>query len=267
MSANLYDVLALLLLLLGGYLFWQWRLQEEHARKHAEAVCKQYNVQFLDIARSRGRPRFTPRTGWEASFQFGFSSDIQTRYEGELLLLNLHLSDVRMPPHKAPAANHESAIEGETVSQSSNSAQGSGATTANATSKSSATTSAASTHSANAGWHRTEANTSKVPQPQVSPSTGPHQIPVPNSQMSVTSMSISYGERKAQSEGANANSGIQSANSGNANNTESDELPPIVDAIFPDDLETNLDSKQGANAADLEEGPAITIDGFNTTDG
>ena len=101
MTNGLMDALYLLLLILGVYLFWQWRLQEESARKHAETVCKQYKVQFLDVARSGGRLRLTPRTGWEAQFQFGFSSDTKSRYEGELTLLNLHLRDVQMPPHRS----------------------------------------------------------------------------------------------------------------------------------------------------------------------
>lgn len=101
MTDGLMDALYLLLLILGVYLFWQWRLQEESARKHAETVCKQYKVQFLDVARSGGRLRLTPRTGWEAQFQFGFSSDTKSRYEGELTLLNLHLRDVQMPPHRS----------------------------------------------------------------------------------------------------------------------------------------------------------------------
>jgi hypothetical protein len=101
MTDGLMDALYLLLLILGVYLFWQWRLQEESARKHAETVCKQYKVQFLDVARSGGRLRLTPRTGWEARFQFGFSSDTKSRYEGELTLLNLNLRDVQMPPHRS----------------------------------------------------------------------------------------------------------------------------------------------------------------------
>ncbi|RUO38195.1 hypothetical protein CWE13_00655 [Aliidiomarina shirensis] len=212
MNASLYDVLALLLLILGGYLFWQWRLQEEHARKQAEAICKKYNVQFLDIARSHGRPRFTPRTGWEAGFQFGFSSDIQTRYEGELVLLNLHLRDVTMPPHKAPAIDDEDAIDGETVTATAS----------------------------GPGSQASEQN--KPKQPGVSPSTGAHQIPAP-----VTTFNVSYGDRQPLETTAK-------------NNNEND-LPPIIDAIFPEDLaahETDNDHSEPA---------PISIDGFSNTDG
>lgn len=220
MNASLYDVLALLLLILGGYLFWQWRLQEEHARKQAEAICKKYNVQFLDIARSRGRPRFTPRTGWEAGFQFGFSSDIQTRYEGELVLLNLHLRDVTMPPHKAPAVDNDDAIDGETVSA----------------------TASASNSNAASGTRGSQTNTKPETKPQVMPTTGAHQIPAP-----ITTFNMSYGERKPLT-------GTEQADNSSG-------LPPIIDAIFPEDkAETG-----GAN--NLNQAPPITIDGFNNTDG
>lgn len=206
MNANLFDVLMLLLALLGAYLFWQWRLQEEHARKHAEAICKKYNVQFLDIARSHGKPRFTPRTGWEAGFQFGFSSDIQTRYEGELILLNLNLRDVTMPPHRAHAMEEQNAIPGETVASTENSAA-----------------------------------SQKQSQPQVTPTRGAHQIPAP-----VTTFNMSYGERKSQDTTA-------------SKNAESD-LPPIVDAIFPEDLANQSEGEKN-------DAPPIHIDGFSNTDG
>ncbi|MFU8784078.1 DUF3301 domain-containing protein [Aliidiomarina sp.] len=123
MTDGLMDALYLLLLILGVYLFWQWRLQEESARKHAETVCKQYKVQFLDVARSGGRLRLTPRTGWEAQFQFGFSSDTKSRYEGELTLLNLNLRDVQMPPHRsAPDTTSASnTVDGTVVAADENS--------------------------------------------------------------------------------------------------------------------------------------------------
>ena len=111
MSNGLIDIIALLALCSGGYLFWQWRLQEEAARMHAERICKRYQLQFLDIARISGKPRFTPRLGWQATFLFGFSSDSKSRYEGTLVLLNRQLSDMQLPPHRA----HEQAREGATV--------------------------------------------------------------------------------------------------------------------------------------------------------
>ncbi|MCL5254961.1 MAG: DUF3301 domain-containing protein [Gammaproteobacteria bacterium] len=100
MSAGLLDALALLGLFLLGYLFWQWRLQEEQARRHAEQVCEKNNVQFLDIARSSGRLALKPKLGWQASFTFGFSSDSKSRYEGEIVLINLYLKQALLPPFR-----------------------------------------------------------------------------------------------------------------------------------------------------------------------
>ncbi|TRW49563.1 DUF3301 domain-containing protein [Aliidiomarina halalkaliphila] len=100
MNVNLFELIVLLGLFLLAYLFWQWRLQEEFARQHAEALCKRHDLQLLDIARASGRPRFRPKTGWEACFVFGFSSDIQSRYEGQIWLLNRHLRDYRLPTYR-----------------------------------------------------------------------------------------------------------------------------------------------------------------------
>ncbi|RUO36306.1 DUF3301 domain-containing protein [Aliidiomarina sanyensis] len=97
---NLLELVVLLSLLLLGYLFWQWRMQEEFARQHAEALCKRYKLQFLDIARHSGRPRFRPRTGWEATFVFGFSSDSQSRYEATVILMNRHMLDYTLPTYR-----------------------------------------------------------------------------------------------------------------------------------------------------------------------
>lgn len=100
---NLTELVVLLTLIFLGYLFWQWRMQEEFARQHAEALCKRYQLQFLDIARESGRPRFRPRTGWEATFVFGFSSDNQSRYEATIVLMNRHLRDYKLPTYRQEA--------------------------------------------------------------------------------------------------------------------------------------------------------------------
>ncbi|WP_194755844.1 DUF3301 domain-containing protein [Aliidiomarina indica] len=119
MNINLMELVALLALLLFGYLFWQWRLQEEFARKHAEMLCKRHDIQFLDIARSSGRPRFSPKPGWEARFVFGFSSDTQSRYEGEIMLLNRHLRDYSLPTYRTATEPQASDLAASPASHSS----------------------------------------------------------------------------------------------------------------------------------------------------
>lgn len=118
MSANLIDVLALLGLFLLGYLFWQWRLQEEHARRHAEQICAKNKVQFLDIARTAGKFALKPKLGWQAQFTFGFSSDSKSRYEGSITLINLFLQTSQLPPFRFHANPHDDDVEADSVTTS-----------------------------------------------------------------------------------------------------------------------------------------------------
>lgn len=98
---------AILLFIVGFIvlLFWQGRRQAEQARRHVEHYCKQHQLQFLDIAWQRGRPaKWARHIGWLSTYEFGFSSDGESRYVGQAKLLNLRLVDVQVPPHRVPSA-------------------------------------------------------------------------------------------------------------------------------------------------------------------
>jgi len=97
---NLFDVVLLLLILFFAYLFWQWRRQDEHARKYADIYCQQNKLQLLDVARVKGRPAYRRGLAWQADFQFDFSGDRESRYTGTLTMLNLRLKNVHVPPHR-----------------------------------------------------------------------------------------------------------------------------------------------------------------------
>lgn len=99
---------AILLLLVGFVvlLFWQGRRQAEHARRYVEQYCKKHQLQFLDIAWQSGRPAKRARhIGWLSTYEFGFSSDGESRYVGQATLLNLRLVEVNVPPHRVPSAD------------------------------------------------------------------------------------------------------------------------------------------------------------------
>ncbi|RUO42291.1 DUF3301 domain-containing protein [Pseudidiomarina aestuarii] len=99
----LADVILLLGLCFGGYLFWQGRRQAEAAQQHARRYCQQEGLQFLDLAWQASRPhRWGRRMGWQSRYNFGFSSDGESRYEGEITLLNLSLQRVSTPPYRLP---------------------------------------------------------------------------------------------------------------------------------------------------------------------
>ncbi|WP_113906209.1 DUF3301 domain-containing protein [Aliidiomarina celeris] len=106
MVFELLNVLWLLCAATAGALFWNWRRQDEWARKYAAHVCKKNDLQLLDVARQTGRFRYQKGWAWQAEFSFGFSSDGESRYEGTLTLRNLHLAGVQLPPHRwqEPAA-------------------------------------------------------------------------------------------------------------------------------------------------------------------
>ncbi|MDN7137680.1 DUF3301 domain-containing protein [Pseudidiomarina sp. 1ASP75-14] len=96
---------AILLIGIGfiGLLFWQGRRQAELARMHAKRYCEQHQLQFLDIAWEGGRlARHGRHMGWLSRYQFAFSSDRESRYEGELQMLNLRLLRIETPVYRLP---------------------------------------------------------------------------------------------------------------------------------------------------------------------
>lgn len=100
---NLYDLILLFAFLGICAAFWQWRQQDETARRYAQQLCKKHGLQLLDIARKSGRLSWQNGPGWIARYQFGFSSDREKRYEASLELFNLRLKEHHIPPHRAPA--------------------------------------------------------------------------------------------------------------------------------------------------------------------
>ncbi|RUO77314.1 DUF3301 domain-containing protein [Idiomarina seosinensis] len=103
---NLVDVLVLLAIVLVGWVFWQHRQQSESADRHARYYCKQQQLQFLDVRRDKTRWSFKGRQpGWRATFKMGFSSDGETRYEGNLELHNQQLIGVDLPAFREPTVH------------------------------------------------------------------------------------------------------------------------------------------------------------------
>ncbi|RWU12314.1 DUF3301 domain-containing protein [Pseudidiomarina gelatinasegens] len=100
----LADAIALLLVGFVVLIFWQGRRQAEQARRYVEQYCKQQQLQFLDIAWQGGRPAKLQRhLGWLSRYEFGFSSDGESRYNGQATLLNMRLVEITTPPHRVPS--------------------------------------------------------------------------------------------------------------------------------------------------------------------
>ena len=100
---NLSTVILLAFICTLAALFWQFRRLSERAQRYAQQYCKQHQLQYLDIARQRGSLKINKRGPvWQTSFSFGFSSDRENRYEGELVFANTQLVTVSMPVYRMP---------------------------------------------------------------------------------------------------------------------------------------------------------------------
>ncbi|RUO79498.1 DUF3301 domain-containing protein [Pseudidiomarina taiwanensis] len=85
-------------------LLWQFKKQQERALLLIQQYCRKHQLQYLDIARESSRLRTHGRLfGLWSCYRFGFSSDTEHRYEGELEMLNLRLITIKTPPYRLPA--------------------------------------------------------------------------------------------------------------------------------------------------------------------
>ena len=101
---TLTTVFGIVLIGLAMWAFWQWRRQAELALMNAKRYCQQHQLQLLEIHREGGKFRWRKnRFGWYGYFIFAFSSDQETRYQGELWMLNFRLLDIEVPPYRLPA--------------------------------------------------------------------------------------------------------------------------------------------------------------------
>ncbi|WP_371372824.1 DUF3301 domain-containing protein [Thalassotalea aquiviva] len=98
----LSDIYILLGVCLGLWYLYHLRNIAEHARKQAQQHCEQLNLQFIAIARVKTRLRFNPRLGphLRSQFQVEFSSDGESAYQGQLLMLGLKLESFDLPVYK-----------------------------------------------------------------------------------------------------------------------------------------------------------------------
>ena len=96
------NIYYLLLVSLCCWYFIYLRKISEIGAKHAEKYCHQSNLQFLSIARKSSRLHINKRYGihWLSMFDFEFSGDGETKYQGELTLRGLKLENVNVPPYR-----------------------------------------------------------------------------------------------------------------------------------------------------------------------
>ncbi len=92
-------------LLFVGLIFWYFiylRKVAESARYHANKYCEKEQLQFISIDRLSSRLSFTKKLGphWLSIFNFEFSGDGETNYQGKIILRNYRLDNVEMPVYK-----------------------------------------------------------------------------------------------------------------------------------------------------------------------
>lgn len=98
----LSDIYILLAVALVFWYFIYLRKIAEMGKRHAAGYCKQNNLQLLAIARRSSRLRFNQKNGlhWSSIFDFEFSGDGESHYQGVLTLKGLKLEDVVLPAYR-----------------------------------------------------------------------------------------------------------------------------------------------------------------------
>ncbi|MFC4656822.1 MULTISPECIES: DUF3301 domain-containing protein [Rheinheimera] len=91
----------LLAVMAFAYAFLLQRKQDEVAEKLARQLCKQQQLQFLECARDGHQfARLDHRFRWFTRYKVDFSSDGESRYQGELRLSGLRYLSFQLPPHR-----------------------------------------------------------------------------------------------------------------------------------------------------------------------
>lgn len=93
-------------LLLGvALIFWYFiylRKVAEVARVHAQKYCKKEKLQFISIARMSSKLKFNKKYGiyWLSQFDFEFSGDGESQYQGQLSLAGYKLEGMILPAYR-----------------------------------------------------------------------------------------------------------------------------------------------------------------------
>ena len=101
---SLYEIIALLLLALIVWLFWQTRSMAELAKQAADQHCEHLGLQLLTVARVKLKPSRNSRGNfcWQAVFQFEFSSDGNSYYLGTIVINGDKVISIDTPAYREP---------------------------------------------------------------------------------------------------------------------------------------------------------------------
>lgn len=96
------EMLGILLLILIGGAFWQQRRQAEIAWQYMRRYCQHHDLQLLSLARTHRALGHGPLC-LLTYYQFEFSSDGESHYQGQLCMQGFHVAGVELPPHRLPS--------------------------------------------------------------------------------------------------------------------------------------------------------------------
>ncbi|MCF7719638.1 DUF3301 domain-containing protein [Aeromonas jandaei] len=95
------EMLGILALMAIAGAFWLQRRQAELAWQYMRRYCQHHDLQLLSLARSRREVAGKPLR-LLTHYQFEFSSDGASHYQGTLKMQGLHVIGVELPPHRIP---------------------------------------------------------------------------------------------------------------------------------------------------------------------
>lgn len=95
------DLLAILVVFLLGWGFWQQRRQSELARKTIEHKCRQLELQLISVAFGRHKLKTPDKVWrWHTIYWFEFSALGDDCYTGYLIMQGFTPVKFHLPPHR-----------------------------------------------------------------------------------------------------------------------------------------------------------------------
>ena len=96
---NIYFLLIVCLFL---WYFIYLRKVSEYALRHIKAYCEKEALQFISLSRYSSRIAFNKRLGphWVSVFDFEFSGDRESSYQGQAVLKGYKLDNIHVPMYK-----------------------------------------------------------------------------------------------------------------------------------------------------------------------
>lgn len=96
---NIYFLLIVCLFL---WYFIYLRKVSEFALRHIKKYCEKDALQFISLSRRSSRLRFSKALGphWISTFDFEFSGDRESSYQGQATLCGYKLDNIHVPMYK-----------------------------------------------------------------------------------------------------------------------------------------------------------------------